>query len=802
MASQGSALAVDIAAFSARLLDHREVSPRARIIADAVADLLPGSACTVYLLGRREDAQVWTPRATVGDASIPDSAIPTTEGTLGVLAAKPEPLVFAGKELLREQYAHLHVRRTLTSLAYLPLNHDGELLGAVEILSFDDPVAENTMDGLRPVADIAASALANAISYEEERNNALASITRVTQLYDLEKVFSSTLELNELLPIIGTKFREILECQAVNLWLLQGDESLELMHQSGFDPSVHEGAAQKPGEGLAGDVSDNGEPLLIDSSEDVRLVKRNEGVEEGAIFSLMVAPLIDNGALVGVVETVNRLDGVPFDEDQLFALSTLTETAVSALHNASLLMAERKVEILEALVRTSGEITSTLDLDRVLQAIVNGPSSVVPYERAGIALEERGRTELRAVSGVAQLNADDPQYSRLRDLLRWGAILKEPLLVTQHGDEIDSDREETRAKFHEYFAETGMRACYLIPLMDEEGRVGTLLFESSDPGFLTEAHLEMITVLASQATVALRNASLYKEVPFIGILQPLVERKKRFLALEKHRRVALIAGAAAALVFLFAVPLPLRVDGNAVVAPAHSAHLGSEFDGVIKNVYVHEGDTVKKGTVIASLEDWDYRSTLAAAKAKHETATAQMDRALASSDGTEAGIQRVQADYWAAEVARAQERLDKTAIRSPIDGVVATPQTENLVGHKVKQGESFIEIVDNSQALVDVAIDEGDVGLLHSGEKASLKLDGFPERTFHGQVAVVSPQGILKDTEPVFFARVSVSNPAQLMRAGMQGRGKISTGWRAAGVVFFRRPAIWIWSKLWNWFGW
>jgi RND family efflux transporter MFP subunit len=573
------------------------------------------------------------------------------------------------------------------------------------------------------------------------------------------------------------------------------------MHQSGIDPTIREGATEKPGDGVAGDVSDNGEPLLI-SSEDERLTRRNAGIDEGAVFSLMVAPLIDNGALVGVVEAVNRLDGVPFDDDQLFALTTLTETAVSALHNASLLMAERKVEILEALVRTSGEITSTLDLDRVLQAIVNGPSSVVPYERAGIALEERGKAELRAVSGVGQLNADDPQYARLRDMLRWGAILKEPLLVRQHGDEINSDREETRAKFRDYFAETGMRACYLMPLLDEEGRVGTLLFESSDPDFLSEAHLEMLAVLASQATVALRNASLYKEVPLIGILQPLVEKKRRFLALEKHRRAAIIAGTIAVAVFLFAVPLPLRVDGNAVVAPAHAAHVGSEFEGVIKAVYVREGDAIKKGAVLASLEDWEYRSALAAAKAKYETATAQMDRALANGDGTEAGIQRAQADFWAAELARAQERLDKTAIRSPIDGLIATPQTENLVGHKVKEGESFIEIVDNSQALVDVAVDETDVGLLRSGQNARLKLDGFPDRTFKGQVAVVSPQGVLKDTEPVFFARVSVSNPAQLLRAGMQGRGKIVTGWHSAGVVLFRRPAMWIWSKLWSWFGW
>src|SRR5262249_16484433 len=131
-----------------------------------------------------------------------------------------------------------------------------------------------------------------------------------------------------------------------------------------------------------------------------------------------------------------------------------------------------------------------------------------------------------------------------------------------------------------------------------------------------------------------------------------------------------------------------------------------------------------------------------------------------------------------------------------------TPQIENLVGHKLKEGESFAEIVDNSQALIDVAIDAADAGLLRAGEKSNLKFESFPERTFRGQVVVVSPRGVLKDMDSVFFGRVGVANSDAALRAGMQGRGKIVTGWRPAGVVIFRRPAMWIWSKLWSWFGW
>jgi len=802
MATQGPVVAMDIAALSARLLEVRELAPRARLAAQAVADLLPGSAANIYILGEQDAERVWIPQASVGEVSVTEAAVPLEQGALGTLAGTSAAVAISGKELVREEYAHLHVRRTVQALAYAPLKAKGDLIGAIEIVSFEGELSSTSLAGLQPVADVVGVALASASEYEQERHSTLSSITRLTQLYDIEKVLNSTLELDQLLPLIGSKFKELLECQALNVWLLEGDDSVTLMQQSGVDPTAHEGQTQKPGEGLAGDVSDNGEPVLIESAEDERLVTRNAGVEEGAIFSILLVPLIDRGSLVGVVEAVNKLDGTAFDEDDLFALTTFSETASSALHNASLLMAERKVEILEALVKTSGEITSTLDLDRVLQAVVNGPAAVIPYERAAIALDDRGGTRLKAVSGTTQLNADDPQYRGLREILQWSAVLSEPLLVAQHGEEVEADREETKAKFQQYFAETGMRACHLLPLVDEEGRVGVLLFESSDPDFLAEAHLEMIKVLASQATVALRNASLYKEVPFISVLQPLVERKKRFLALEKHKRAALVIGVTAVVVFLLAFPLPLRVDGNAVVAPARIAHVGSEFEGVIKAVDVREGDAVKKGAAIAELEDWDYRSALAAAQAKHQTAVAAMDRALANSDGSEAGIQKAQADYWASEVMRAQDRLAKTIIRSPIDGVIATPQVETLVGHKLKEGDSFVDIVDNSEELVDVAIGEADVALLKPGQKANLKLDGFPERTFHGQVAVVSPQGVLQNAETTFFARVAVANPDSALRSGMQGRGKISTGWRPAGVVMFRHVGIWIWTKLWDWFGW
>jgi RND family efflux transporter MFP subunit len=464
-------------------------------------------------------------------------------------------------------------------------------------------------------------------------------------------------------------------------------------------------------------------------------------------------------------------------------------------------MAERKVEILEMLVTVSHEITSTLNLERVLQTIVNAPQAVIPYERAAVALEHAGKYKLSAVTGVTQVDADAPDIAPLNDILRWAMLSEEVVHVRQHGAEIDAARQETRAKFQIYFETSGMRGFYAIPLTDDTGRVGILGLESADPDFLSPAHLEILQVLAGQATVALRNAQMYKEVPFISVLEPLLGKKRKFMAMGKRRRTLIIAAAVALLVFLAVFPLPLRVDGDAVVSPLHSAQIQPEVEGVVSKVYVREGDHVTHDQVIAELGDWDARTALAQAEAKYQTALLQMNRSLAGNDGSEAGLQRVQADLWKSEVARDQALLDKTRLRSPIDGLVATPHVENMVGRRLQYGDSFAEVVDTSRAIADVAVDDTDSGLLRAGSHASIKLNSFPTRIFRGDVMVVSPKGILQGDSRVFFARVAIPNLDGAIRAGMEGRGKVRVGWYPAGYVLFRKPLLWIYSRAWSWMG-
>ena len=780
------------------------------LLAQEAAGSVVGGTAVVYLLATAltdDGTPTWAAKAIAGEIRLESSIVSAESGALGTLAQQAssqqwESLLFSGSDLTREEYAHLHVRRTLVSLAYVPIIADGSLIGALEVASFEAAISSEDVQILTDLVEYVGPGLVSGILYEEERNSQFESISRLTQLYDLEKVFSSTLEMDELQPLITSKVREVLDVQAANLWFVKDQDELLLMQQAGNDPTAIVNSSQRTGEGYLADVSDSGEPLLIDDAADERLLKRNPARVEGGPFSVIVCALIAHEKLVGILECINKLDGKPFDEDDLFLLNSISETAAIALNNAGLLQAERKVQILQTLVQVSGEITSTLNLDRVLQAVVNTPSAVIPYDRASIALDERGKLRLKAISGMEQINPGAREIGQLEEVIPFVSEGNDAVSITQREDEIQAPDEAMKAPLRKYFAETGMRGFYALPLADDEGRLGLLLLESADPDFLNETHLEMIRILAGQATVAVRNASLYKEVPFIGLLGPILQRKQKFLALEKRRRALFVAAVAAVILFLAVFPIPMRVDGASTIASARSLQVQPEVDGVVGKVFVREGQHVERGQVLGDLEGWDYRAALTAAQAKYQTASMEMNRSLANNDGAQSGVQGVQARYWASEVARAQERLERTHLRASMDGWITTPHVEDLVGRRLAAGDTFAEIADSTLARVDVAIDESEISLLHRGDAAAVKVEGIPTQTFRGNIAVISPKSQADGDVRFFYARFDVANPDGRLRPGMQGRGKVSVGWRPVGYVLFRSPFLWIYSKLWSWFGW
>jgi len=785
------------------LLSAPDTATRAALVASAITQSLPDSACVVYRFVQAEEDSGWMAIGLAGDISIEQRTLAASSRLIAPLLSGQGPLVYPGAAIRREDFSHLGVPRSLSSLAYLPLHQEGEITGAVEILSFAAAHDLHHLEKLAPFLHLASPAILAAEHAENERETLLDSVHRMSQLYDLEKSLNATLDFDALIEMIPEKAAAMLPCQAFHLWLFEGSV-LRLVSSHGLDGTIEVGMTQAPGEGYVADMAEDGDPVLIDDENDARLVGRNAvaGPDSNIppISNGLLVALIQDGAEVGVLEAINREEH-PFDEDDQFFLSSMAETISSALKNASLMISERKLEILEALARVSTEITSTLRLDRLLQIIVNDPQNVLPYQLSAIALDHRGRLQLKAVSGMSSLPLGDIQVERMHELVRWLSSEPDSLHLKWREESDPGGKADLPSVVARHFDETGYRALFSLPLTDDQGRVGLLLYESSNPDFLDQSYIEMIKVLAGQATVAVRNAMLYREVPLIGLIEPLIQKRAALLRTSGRRRLVFAAVAAAVALFLIFCPLPMRITGNAVVAPQHLVTVAAPVDGNVEAVFVHEGQRVAAGEVLGKLNDWQWRSDLATAESRYQQAELTMENDLAHG-APQAGADRTQTEFLRSELARARSRLDSAQLRSPIAGIVVTPNLQNLAGQHLDVGAAFAQVLDLNTALVQVAIPQRDASLVASGQPAAIKLDSYPQRTWRNRVSVLGPEAQAVEGERIFNAEVSLENTDAVLRAGMSGKAKIYLGWRPAGFVLLRGPALWLWQTLWNWIGW
>src|SRR5262249_55114795 len=141
-----------------------------------------------------------------------------------------------------------------------------------------------------------------------------------------------------------------------------------------------------------------------------------------------------------------------------------------------------------------------------------------------------------------------------------------------------------------------------LPLKDEEGILGVLVFESSTADFASSNQREVAAILANQTAVALRNAQLYHQVPMVDALGALAARRQALATLPRRR---LLTYAIIALVVLAALTLirwPLRVPGSgAAFRPTSYAPVRALVPGVVERIAVVEGMAVARGTPVAYL---------------------------------------------------------------------------------------------------------------------------------------------------------------------------------------------------------
>jgi hypothetical protein len=99
--------------------------------------------------------------------------------------------------------------------------------------------------------------------------------------------------------------------------------------------------------------------------------------------------------------------------------------------------------------------------------------------------------------------------------------------------------------------------------------------------------------------------------------------------------------------------------------------------------------------------------------------------------------------------------------------------------------------------MAEVAVPEPDVSLVRAGEPVAVKLNAYPTRLFHGTVVRPGSHVGEEGNDRFVVAEVRLENAPTVVKTGMMGRAKISTVKVSLLTAALRKPARWIWSRIW-----
>jgi GAF domain-containing protein/biotin carboxyl carrier protein len=659
---------------------------------------------------------------------------PRESGYIHELVRDRQALVLAGDELKSADPFVRGLPPELRACLAVPLEAEGLIVGLLALFFTEMPDADEALGRLERFLEQAAPALGRALRSERKTVGMLHAIERLTNLYDLSKAFGSTIDIHELSTLVVRKAVDFASAEAASLWMLAGDE-VDLAATALNENYDLESPPEAVGATVVGDVVADQAPVLRNGvHESDPLASESDGYR---IRSILAVPLVEDDVTLGALVLVNKRGRHPeFSAEDEELQADLARQAVRALRNARQHEAEKKVEELDALLAVSREITATLDLDKVMNTIVNATSALMTYDRCGIAILEKGKLRLGAISGSAEVQRKDPEVQRMEDLLQWMFLSGSDIAVTQLEDgQITADRPETEEKFRALFEQTGLRSFFGVLLKDEEGKLGALGFESKEPLVIDEGTRDLLSILVNQATVAVRNAQLYQQVPLAGFWKPFLQRWHKWTTMPRNRRVAWAAGLAIAAVVLFLVPWRLRIAGPARILPGQRAAVTAGVSGVIGTVLHHEGDRVAAGEILATLKGEEYQASLARTQAALEIAESEMAQRRQEADPSAVFAAQSRRDELRAQLGLAQEEMNRTALRAPVAGIIVTPRIEERVGQMLARGAEFCVVADVGVLTAEVAVSEGDIAYVQPGQKAILKLNPYPTRTFEGASA-------------------------------------------------------------------
>ena len=237
--------------------------------------------------------------------------------------------------------------------------------------------------------------------------------------------------------------------------------------------------------------------------------------------------------------------------------------------------------------------------------------------------------------------------------------------------------------------------------------------------------------------------------------------------------------------------LVVTAAATGVIEPIRVVEVKSKASGEILKLTVQSGDRVEKGALLAQLDQKDTKNQYARAAAEVEVARARfriaegqlarskqlLERQTISAQEHESVLlehANANAALVTAEIDLdlARERLAETTVRAPSAGVIISKAVEegqiiSSATSQVTGGTTLLMMATLVEVQVRALVDEVDIGRIHAGQEARIRVDAHPEMLFTGSVLKVEPQAVVEQNVTTFPVLVRIPNERGLLLPGM-----------------------------------
>jgi GAF domain-containing protein/CheY-like chemotaxis protein len=366
-----------------------------------------------------------------------------------------------------------------------------------------------------------------AVERAQLRDMAAARLDRLEAQRVIERHISEQFDTEELLVVIARSAQRLIGGAYAALYLLEGD-TLRPRAWSDVGEWIRD-LRFKVGTGEAGIALVSGRGSLVND-----YARSPHAMAEFVPFTsrLLVAPLMAGNRALGVMTAGRGPGAPPFTEEELSTLTDFATQAAVALEHARLFAeATRNAAQYQALLEVSGVVSSTLEVDRVLDLVVDRcqallgvaalgvsrldrTSGLLVYERGrGLSAEFLSSLRIRLGEGTTGRAAEQREPVWSEDVLNDPAVSLSPA---------------TRAVVER----EGYRAVLSVPLVSKGEVLGALSAYWWEAHVPSETEISVMSALAGQAAVALDNARLFaQERDRKASLSSLLEINKKIGAL-------------------------------------------------------------------------------------------------------------------------------------------------------------------------------------------------------------------------------------------------------------------------------